>query len=179
MKKTQSKDMALPLANAIIKGIQEKKGQEIVCLDLRKINRTICDYFIICHGDSQRQVGAIYDSIVETAFKKINEKPWHSEGKQNSEWVLLDFVNVVAHVFLKDTRSFYNLESLWADAEVIRISETGSLRQAAEKESPKKKAEPDKKSSLKRTNKNIAAKNAAKATSKKSADKKSAKKVRK
>ncbi len=139
MKKTRKKETALPLAQAIIKGIQEKKGQEIVCLDLTKINRTICDYFIICHGDSHRQVQAISDSIIKEVQKTTGEKPWHSEGIQNSEWVLMDYVNVVAHVFLKEMRGFYNLEGLWADAEIIKIPENSILKIKDEKKRTYKK----------------------------------------
>lgn len=125
MKKTRKNDSALPLADAIIKGIQEKKGHDIVCLNLTGINSTICDYFIICHGDSHRQVDAIAESIELMARKATGESPWHCEGTQNKEWVLMDYVNVVAHVFLKETRWFYNLEGLWADGEKMSISETG------------------------------------------------------
>lgn len=96
--------------------IQDKKGEEIVCLDLRKLEDAVADYFIICHGDSQPQVKAITDSVAETAQKVLDEKPWHMEGYSNLEWVLMDYVNVVVHVFLRDKRYFYNLEELWSDA---------------------------------------------------------------
>lgn len=127
MKKPNT-NTTIQLAKAIIKGIQEKKGHNIICLNLTKINSTICDYFIICHGDSHRQVDAIASSIEEQTIKQANEKPWHREGIQNAEWVLLDYVNVVAHIFLKEKRDFYNLESLWADAAAVKISENGSIK---------------------------------------------------
>ncbi len=137
MKKTQKKDnSATNLAKAIIKGIQEKKGHEIVCLNLTKINSTVCDYFIICHGDSHPQVDAIADSIEEQTCKFVNEKPWHREGIQNTEWVLLDYVNIVVHVFLKEKRDFYNIEGLWADSVKMKILENGSIKLLAGK--PKK-----------------------------------------
>jgi ribosome-associated protein len=140
MKNTRRKDAAFPLAQAVIKGIQEKKGHDIVCLDLTKINSTICDYFIICHGDSHRQVESISDSIEEQVKKMTGEKPWHSEGTRNAEWVLLDYVNVVAHVFFKETRGFYNLEGLWADAEALKISENGGLVISPKSSARKKKS---------------------------------------
>lgn len=138
MKNTRRKDPALPLAGAIIKGIKEKKGHDIVCLDLTKINSTICDYFIICHGDSHRQVEAISESVEEEVRKATGEKPWHREGTRNAEWVLMDYVNVVAHVFLKETRWFYNLEGLWADAEVMKISGNGELKIIKKAVAPRK-----------------------------------------
>ena len=109
------------LSAVIVNGIQDKKGKEIVCLDLRHLPHAVTDFFIICHGDSDRQVNAIANSIEDEALNKLGEKPWHKEGKQNSEWVLLDYVNVVAHVFHKEKRYFYDLENLWADADVKRI----------------------------------------------------------
>ena len=104
------------LCDLIINGIQEKKGFDIVKLDLRKISGAITDYFIICSGGSDTQIGAIADSIDEEVSKKAEELPWHKEGFTNREWILLDYVNVVVHVFRKDRREFYDLESLWGDA---------------------------------------------------------------
>lgn len=127
MKRNRKKENTLQLVEGVIKGMQEKKGHEIVCLDLSKINQTVCDYFIICHGDSHRQVQALAESIAEQVWKLSGEKPWHREGIQNAEWVLLDYISVVAHVFLKDLRGFYNLEGLWADAEEKKITENGGL----------------------------------------------------
>ncbi|MFZ5554179.1 MAG: ribosome silencing factor [Bacteroidota bacterium] len=104
------------LIDTIVKGIQEKKGNNIVCLDMTELKNAVTDYFVICDADNMRQVKAIADSIEEMAQKKAGEKPWHVEGEGNANWVLLDYVNVVAHVFHKEARDFYNLESLWADA---------------------------------------------------------------
>ncbi|MCH7536138.1 MAG: ribosome silencing factor [Bacteroidetes bacterium] len=111
------------LINAIITGMQEKKGEKITSLNLLKIHNAVCDYFIICHGNSNTQVDAISGSIEEQVKKEMGEKPWQKEGFDNSEWVLLDYVNVVVHIFQKETRLFYNIEELWADAEIILIEE--------------------------------------------------------
>jgi len=104
------------LAEQIVAGAQERKGKDIILLDLRKINNAVTDFFVICHGDSNTHVTAIAESIEEEVRKHINDKPWHTEGQENAEWILLDYVNVVAHVFQKDIREFYSLEELWADA---------------------------------------------------------------
>jgi len=106
------------LLSAIVKGILDKKGKEVVTLDLRNLGSRVCDYFVICHGDSTTQVSALGGNVENEVRKLTGEKPWHSEGFQNSEWVLIDFVNVVVHVFLNEKRTFYNLEKLWGDAEI-------------------------------------------------------------
>jgi ribosome-associated protein len=104
------------LIDSIVDGIQEVKGKDITILDLKGIPNAVTDYFIICTGESSTQVDAISHSIVRETRKKLKEKPWHQEGNTNSEWILLDYVNIVVHVFYKEVRSFYNLERLWADA---------------------------------------------------------------
>ena len=109
-------DLAARLVDAIVEGIQEVKGKDIVHLDLRDVQNTVCDHFIICHGDSDTQVEAISGSVQRSAREKAGEKPWHIEGERNSEWVLMDFVDVVVHIFHRDKRSFYALEDLWGDA---------------------------------------------------------------
>lgn len=111
------------IVEAVIEGMLERKGKDIVVLDMRKIDHAISDFFVICHGDSTTQVDAIGRSIEEQTLKDLNEKPWHREGFENAQWVLLDFVNVVAHVFHKDYRDFYALEELWADAEIREVDE--------------------------------------------------------
>lgn len=106
------------LVDTIVVGIQDIKGKDVTVLDLRKIENSVCDYFIICSGDSTVQVDGIAKSIARHTRKEIQEKPWHNEGStNNSEWILLDYVSVVVHVFYKTTREFYNIEGLWADAE--------------------------------------------------------------
>jgi ribosome-associated protein len=104
------------LIDSIVQGIQEKKGQDIIDLDMKDVKNAICDHFIICHGDNSRQVSAIADSIEEFTLKNTGEKPWHVEGTSNANWILIDYVNIVVHVFNKEVRDFYNLEALWADA---------------------------------------------------------------
>lgn len=104
------------LCDTIVEGMQENKANDIVVLDLREISNRVCDFFVICSGESSTQVDGICKSISSHTLKEIHEKPWHIEGKTNSEWVLLDYINVVAHVFYKDARPFYDLEDLWADA---------------------------------------------------------------
>lgn len=112
------------LVDTIIKGIEEIKGNDIVCLDLRTIKQSVCDYFIICDGSSDSQVTAIAKSVEEETRKALGEKPWHREGVQNAEWILIDYVSVVVHIFLKETRQFYNLEDLWADSKITRVETT-------------------------------------------------------
>jgi ribosome-associated protein len=114
-------DAAFLLASTVVEGILDKKGENIVCLDLRKIENAICDYFIICEANSNIQVEAIADSVEDTVKKKMGQRPYRSEGWENALWVLIDYVDVVVHVFERDTRQFYNLESLWADAEEVKF----------------------------------------------------------
>ena len=118
-KKTVSTD---DLIAVIIKGIDEVKGDNIQLLDLREIENTVCDYFIICTGKSNTQVNAISGSIQKIVSKEIKDKPWHVEGQDNAEWVLMDYVNVVVHIFQKHVREFYDIESLWGDAKITQIS---------------------------------------------------------
>jgi ribosome-associated protein len=101
--------------------MQEKKAQDITIIDLKGIKNAVADYFIICSGNSDTQVDAITDSIENAVYKITSENPWHREGGENREWILLDYVNVVAHVFLKERRKFYSLEELWGDAKITNI----------------------------------------------------------
>ncbi len=118
MKKHKGTDQ---LITEIVRGIEEIKGQDIEILDLREIENTVCDYFVICNGTSNTQVNAIVNSVQKTVSKAIQEKPWHVEGSNNAEWVLLDYVHVVVHVFQKQIREFYNIEGLWGDATSLKI----------------------------------------------------------
>ncbi|MBP9924843.1 MAG: ribosome silencing factor [Cyclobacteriaceae bacterium] len=111
------------LSDAIVKGMQEKKAFDIVVMDLRMVKNAVADYFVICSGNSDKQLEAISDSIDEFVFKKVKEKPWHMEGKSNKEWMILDYISVVSHIFRKDKRQFYSLEKLWGDAEITEIEE--------------------------------------------------------
>ncbi len=109
------------LLSNIIKGIEEVKGNDIDILDLRAIDNSACDYFIICNGNSNTQVSAIVNSVQKTVSKEMKDKPWHVEGMENAEWVLMDYVNIVVHVFQKQIREYYNIESLWGDAKITTI----------------------------------------------------------
>ena len=105
----------------IIDGIEEVKGLDINLLDLRAIENTVCDYFVICNGTSNTHVNAIVNSVKKTVSKEIHDKPWHVEGSENAEWVLMDYVNVVVHVFQKQAREYYDIEGLWGDAKVTLV----------------------------------------------------------
>lgn len=121
-KKTSTGSSSEILLKAALRGVQEKKGDHLIYLDLRKIPGSVCDFFVICDAQSRTQVSAIADSVEEIIKKETNEKPWHTEGYQNAEWILVDYVNVVVHIFEQEARAFYNLEKLWADAEVHEVT---------------------------------------------------------
>lgn len=118
---TERNTNADQLITTIISGIEEVKGKEITLLDLREIENTVCDYFIICEGTSNTQVNAIVNSIQKQVSKTTKDKPWHIEGTENAEWILMDYVNVVVHVFQKHIREYYDIESLWGDAKTTLI----------------------------------------------------------
>lgn len=123
MNKSLKKAETERLIDAIVEGIQRKKGLNLVKIDLTKINHSECKYFIICHGNSNTQVDAIAHSVEDTVEEIINEKAWHKDGYRNSLWVLLDYSDIMVHVFQKDSREFYDLENLWADALIEAIKE--------------------------------------------------------
>ncbi|HUR64978.1 MAG TPA: ribosome silencing factor [Chitinophagaceae bacterium] len=104
------------IIKTIIAAIQEKKGENIISLDLKKINEAVADFFIVCEASSQPQIRAIAENIEAKLREKCEESPYHHEGYQNLQWVLIDYVNVVVHVMLSDTRKFYKLEEMWSDA---------------------------------------------------------------
>ena len=106
----------------IIEGIENIKGENITLLDLREIDNTPSDYFVICDGNSNTQVNAIAGSIQRTVSKELKDKPWHVEGTETANWVLMDYINVVVHIFQKETRSYYNIEDLWGDAKITNIT---------------------------------------------------------
>jgi ribosome-associated protein len=106
------------LSEVAIHGIQEKKGNDIVRLDLRNLKSSVSDYFVICHADSGTQVKAIANSIEDEIFKATGQDPWRKEGLEHAEWILLDYVDVVVHIFKTDKREFYGVEDLWGDAEI-------------------------------------------------------------
>ena len=106
------------ISELAIHGIQEKKGNDIVRLDLRNIHSSVTDYFVVCHADSATQVKAIANSIEDEIYKALKQEPWRKEGLEYGEWILLDYVNVVIHVFRTDKREYYGVEDLWGDAEI-------------------------------------------------------------
>lgn len=112
------------LLSNIIEGILDKKGLEIIDLDLSKLQNAFCDHFVICHAESNTQVSAIADSIEKKVKENLNEKVDHREGLENAMWVLLDYHNIIVHVFQRDIRNYYRLEDLWGDARITRIEES-------------------------------------------------------
>lgn len=116
-------DKSKKLIKQITEGIQDKKGHHIVVADLTKIDDTICNYFVICQGDSSNQVLAIVDSIKEFTRKSLDARPFGVDGLNNAQWVAMDYADVLVHVFLPEIRSFYDLEHLWADAKLTKIPE--------------------------------------------------------
>jgi ribosome-associated protein len=120
-KKTDESEV---LINSIVKGIFEKKGLNVLKIDLRKLENRITDYFIICHGASTTQVDSISFSVAEHSRKEAGEKPIRTEGLENCFWVLMDYGNVLVHIFQEEYRNFYNLESLWADAVIQKLEDS-------------------------------------------------------
>lgn len=114
-------DQTKKLIEQITEGIQDKKGKKIVVADLTQIDDTICNYFIICQGNSPSQVTAIVESVKEFARKGANAKPLAVDGLRNAQWVAMDYADVLVHVFLPEVREYYNLEHLWADAQLTQI----------------------------------------------------------
>lgn len=117
-KKIEAPDM---LADIVVHGMEERKAEQIVKLNLQKIPNTITDYFVICHGNSRSQVEAIAESVEMEVKKATGLNPWHKEGFENAEWILLDYFDVVVHIFQEEARNYYKLEKLWADAESTPI----------------------------------------------------------
>ena len=107
------------IIKTIINAIKEKKGENVVSLDLRKINEAVADFFIICEANNQPQIRAIAEFVQQEVKKKCSEYPYHHEGYQKLSWILIDYVNVVVHVMLTDTRKFYKLEEMWSDSSVM------------------------------------------------------------
>ncbi len=112
----------------IVEAIQEKKGKQIVTIDLSQIEKSICECFIICHGDSATQVGAITESIEKKLKENGGIRAHHVEGLQNSQWVLLDYFDILVHVFQDEYRSFFKLEELWADGKVVMVEEPSKTK---------------------------------------------------
>ncbi|WP_400193647.1 ribosome silencing factor [Hymenobacter sp. B81] len=116
------------LADLVVRGMQEKKAVDIVVLNLKHLKNAVADYFVICSASSDTQLDAIARSVEEEVEKATGQNPWQSEGRLNREWILLDYVDVVVHVFLRDRRQFYALEELWGDAEISYIEEETAVK---------------------------------------------------
>ena len=121
MKSTLVRQDSDTLADLVVRGMQDKKASDIVVLNLKELKNAVADYFIICSANSDTQLEAVARSVEEEVEKVTGESPWQTEGRTNREWVLLDYVDVVVHVFLRDRRKFYALEELWGDADIQYI----------------------------------------------------------
>ncbi|WP_221393349.1 ribosome silencing factor [Dyadobacter sp. NIV53] len=125
MKQRKNKELSSKdLSELVAKGMTEKKGLDIAILDLRKVKNSITDFFVICSGNSDTQIDALANSVEDEVYKSSNIDPWQKEGKANGEWILIDYVDVVAHIFNKDRRKHYDLEELWGDAEVTYLEDS-------------------------------------------------------
>jgi ribosome-associated protein len=111
----------------VILAMQEKKGKSIISLDFQKIPDAVTKYFVVCHGTSKTQARAIFDNVIEKVKKNCSIPPYHREGYINSEWLLIDYADVVVHVFVEESRNFYDIESLWADAKVHKYDSENKL----------------------------------------------------
>lgn len=109
-------------ADQIAETFKLYRGADVVVLDLRKTGQNVCDYFVICHGTSKVQTQSIAENSIKDIRKDLKLKPFSVEGMKNGEWILLDYGDIVAHIFLEDSRQFFHLEDLWADAEIIRLN---------------------------------------------------------
>ena|SRR6476469_2094550 len=128
MKSTLVRQDSDTLADLVVRGMQDKKASDIVVLNLKELKNAVADYFVICSAGSDTQLDAIARSVEEEVEKLTGESPWQTEGRTNREWVLLDYVDVVVHVFLRDRRQFYALEELWGDAEISYIENDADAR---------------------------------------------------
>jgi ribosome-associated protein len=124
MRKLYQNHTSQQLAEVVIQGMLERKAKDITVMDLRKIGTAVCDYYVICHGNSNTHVESIAESVGYETRKHLNDKPVHVEGTDVAEWILLDYADVVVHVFQEKSRRFYNLEQLWADAEISTVNES-------------------------------------------------------
>ncbi|MCF2488469.1 MULTISPECIES: ribosome silencing factor [Dyadobacter] len=125
MKERKNKELSSKdLSELVAKGMIEKKGLDIAILDLRNVKNSITDFFVICSGNSDTQIDALANSVEDEVYKMSKTEPWQKEGKANGEWILIDYVDVVAHIFNKDRRKHYDLEELWGDAEVTYLEDS-------------------------------------------------------
>lgn len=123
MAKRKNLTSSAMLADIIVKGMQNKKGKDVSLLDFKNIPNILFDYFIICNGTSSTHALSIADSVQEEVWKAIGIHPKHKEGFSNSEWILLDYNDVVVHIFQKEVRNYYQLEKLWADADITHFED--------------------------------------------------------
>lgn len=114
-------DQTKELVNTIVEGLQEKKGKNIVTVDLTQLSGAVCQYMVICEGNTPTQVSALSDSVWDFASKKAGEKPLSIDGNQSAQWIGMDYGTVLVHIFLPEQREFYNLETLWSDSKVTQI----------------------------------------------------------
>jgi ribosome-associated protein len=112
------------LLEAVTEALLDKKAKDPIILDFRKLGNSLCDCFVVCHGTSRTQVEAIADGIIREVKKKTGSNPYHREGFENAEWILIDYADIIVHIFQESKREFYNLEQLWADADTIKIRST-------------------------------------------------------
>lgn len=123
MENIQTQNSSSQLVDAIVEGIQRNKGEQIINLDLSKLNNTECSNFIVCHGNSNTQVEAIAQSVEATVREILGEYAWHTDGFKNREWIVIDYADVMVHIFKKEMRAHYDLESLWADAQTTEYAQ--------------------------------------------------------
>ncbi len=109
------------LCDTIVEGMQENKAKDITVIDLRDISNAICDFFVVCSGESKTQIDGISQSIQRFTRKELKEKAWHVEGERDADWILVDYVNIVAHIFTREARDYYEIEELWADAKIKHV----------------------------------------------------------
>ena len=116
-------DETKQLLDKIVEGIQEKKGEEIVTVDMSRLENYVCRYFVICQGKSNTHVCAVADSVKDYVREKLRIKPFATDGYENAKWIAMDYGNIIVHVFQPEPRDFYRLESLWADAIITKIQD--------------------------------------------------------
>lgn len=121
MPRKKAKDTVGLLSEAVVDALLDKKANEPVILDFKKLGSSLCDSFIICHGTSRTQVEALAEGVIREVKKKTGLNPFHREGFENAEWILIDYADIIVHIFQESKRYFYNLEQLWADAEFVKI----------------------------------------------------------
>ena len=109
------------LVDAIVSAMEDKKGFDITYIDFTNASNTVARFFVICHGSSNVHVDTLADGVIDGVRKSLDTKPWNKEGYENAEWILLDYADVVVHIFQENSRHFYNLEDLWADMEITRV----------------------------------------------------------